>query len=176
MIKIPHTQEMLDTSLRYAADLGHIRNSIMAGRGNRAGYLAELALSAHLGAVHTSMGKGPHFDFDLVLGGKNIEVKTKRRMVDPRPYFEVSVAETSEHQQPDVYAFVSLTFNKKAGKGREKKYRNLSAIWLCGFMGREEYFQRATFLRKGEEDPSNGFTVLSDMYNLPIRDLREELV
>ena len=41
----------------------------------------------------------------------------------------------------------------------------------------EDYFKKATFLKKGMVDPSNGWTVSTDCYNLPISELKsiEEL-
>jgi hypothetical protein len=38
-------------------------------------------------------------------------------------------------------------------------------------MTREEYFDTARFLKKGEKDGDNGFVVKADCYNVPIKDL-----
>ena len=49
--------------------------------------------------------------------------------------------------------------------------------WILGYLSKEDYFKKATFLKKGTVDPSNGWTVSTDCYNLPISDLKsiEEL-
>jgi len=44
--------------------------------------------------------------------------------------------------------------------------------WLLGYLPKEEYFDRAVFLKKGQTDPSNGWTVSADCYNLPIKELK----
>ena len=41
--------------------------------------------------------------------------------------------------------------------------------WLT----KEEYFDKANLLKKGEIDPSNNFTVKADCYNLKISELRK---
>ena len=43
--------------------------------------------------------------------------------------------------------------------------------WFLGSMGHDEYYNKATFLKKGDVDPSNNFTVRADCYNLKIEEL-----
>ena len=38
-------------------------------------------------------------------------------------------------------------------------------------MDKIDYLKRATFLKKGEVDPSNNWKVRTDCYNLPINEL-----
>lgn len=167
-----------DTMIRKAVDkanqLGQIPNSITKGAGNTAGYLAEIALAKHLNCENVSCDLGEEkYNYDLIKNGNKIEVKTKRRTVDPLPQYEVSIAETSKHQQTDFYAFISITFGYKDGFGRNAKYFYPEAIWLCGFMRSEDYFKKARYLKKGQVDRTNGFTVHANMFNLPIYDLLE---
>jgi len=44
--------------------------------------------------------------------------------------------------------------------------------WILGWKGKDEYYQQAKFLTKGDVDPLNNFTVKADCYNLKISDLR----
>jgi len=163
---------MIQQALEKAESLGSINNSITRGKGNVAGYLAEIALNEYLNSQNVSCNAGlEKFNFDLIKGGKKIEVKTKRRTVDPQPHYEVSIAETSKHQQPDVYSFVSITFKKREGRGRSSVYKGVDKIWLCGFMPRDEYFERARFIPKGEIDPSNNFLTHANMFNMKMLDL-----
>jgi len=162
MVKIPFTPEMVSESKKLADSMGAIRNSILEGGGNRAGFLAELALCAYFGAKRVD--KANH---DILFLNKRIEIKTKRRTVDPTPYYEGSVAITSEHQISDYYAFLSLTFGKKSGKN----YSRLNSIWLCGFISYEDFIKNCVFYEKGEIDKSNGFVVLTDMRNIKYREL-----
>ena len=172
MIKLNFDQSMIDNAIKKAEELGSINNSITSGRGNLAGYLAEIALTKYLGCKNISCDKGrDKYDYDLIKDGRKIDVKTKRRTVDPKPFFEVSIAGTSKHQKTDTYAFISITFKEKRGMGSKAQYYGVESIWLCGFMSKEDYFDKAIFWKKGAVDPSNGFKVHADMYNMPISSL-----
>lgn len=175
MIKLPYSPQMLGAARKKADELGEIKRSITKGRGNLAGYLAEISLNKYLESKNVSCKEGKaKFNFDLTKDGKKIECKCKRRTVDPKPEYEVSIASTSVHQKPDIYAFVSITFENKEGKGKKAVYSGVQTIWLCGFMPREEYFEKATYWRKGQIDKSNGFRTLNNMWNMKIQDLYED--
>ena len=162
MQSIKFNQEMIDQALQWANDLGGIKNSITKGRGNLAGRLGEIALADHL-----SVDVQDHREYDLVYKGRSIEVKTKRRTVAPRAYYEVSVAKTSKHQHPDLYAFISMEFDRK----ENGSYFGLKNIWLCGYS--DDYFKKAKYMKKGDRDGS--FTTLVDMYNLRIDQLAQSI-
>lgn len=171
MNKIPFTEEMVKQAVHCAKAIGLLNNSITSGRANVAGCLGEIALANFIGADRKSASR----NFDLVLDGKTIEVKTKRRTVDPKDWYEVSVAETSRHQKPDLYAFISITFEKKIGGGVEASYRNPRTVWLCGYYDAVQYFEDAKKMPKGREDASNGFKTHVTMFNLPIKELDKTL-
>jgi len=162
--KLPHTKLMSEKAQSWANDIGGLPNSITNGRGNTAGRLGELALAEHLG-VDLADKK----DYDMIYNGEKIEVKTKRRTVKPAEYFDVSVAETSRHQAPDRYVFISIEYASK----KNKRYNGLKSIWLCGDILASEFFEKGRFLRKGAEDGNNKFRVLRDMYNLQINQLNQ---
>lgn len=176
MRKLFFNDEMIQDAYEKAKKLGSISNSITSGAGNTAGYLSEIALSKDIGAKNISCNTGDSkFDYDLLHNNLKIEVKTKRRTVDPRLEFDVSIAETSVHQQTDIYAFTSITFKKKTGTGKRCKYYLPQTIWLCGFISKNEFFQKARFLKKGDIDESNGFKVHANMFNLEIKNLNNHL-
>tara|TARA_R110002020_G_scaffold37499_5_gene113273 strand:+ start:960 stop:1553 length:594 start_codon:yes stop_codon:yes gene_type:complete len=176
VIRIEATQEMMQNSQLKASSLGWIDNSILKGGGNRAGYLGEEALASHLDADIVSNNRGrDKYNYDLVLqDGRRMEVKTKRRTVGPRPHYDVSVAQTSSHQRPDLYGFISLQFERTSGK-HPKKYYGLKNIWLCGYMPAGEYWERAILWKSGQIDPTNSFKTHVDMYNMAISDLYPDL-
>jgi hypothetical protein len=176
MISLPFSQEMIDSAKLKANSLGSINNSILRGAGNIAGYLGEEALAAYIDADIVSNNRGlDKYNHDLLLeDGHRIEVKTKRRTVAPKPHYDVSVAKTSKHQQPDIYAFISLEFDR-ATKDHPKKYYGLKRVWLCGFMGACDYWEMAKLWKSGQIDKRNNFKTHVDMYNLPIRELHENI-
>ena len=170
MYVIPHTQEMIDNSLRKAKELGALNRSITRGQGNAAGYLGEEAVASYLGADIMSSNEGTNkFNYDLILpNGIRAEVKSKRRTVPPQDFYDVSIAESSTHQRPDIYIFVSLQFGIKTEAG---KYNALEHVWLVGQKTPEDFFRLATLWKKGDVDATNNFTTHADMYNLPINKL-----
>ena len=42
-------------------------------------------------------------------------------------------------------------------------------------MPKNQYFQKAKFLKKGDVDPANNYTVRASCYNLAIEDLEERI-
>ena len=104
MYIIPHTKEMVAQALQKAKKLGKLKNSITKGRGNAAGYLGEEAVAKYLNANIMSNDEGSQkYNHDLILqDGRRAEVKTKRRTVPPLDHYDVSIAQTSLHQKPDV--------------------------------------------------------------------------
>ena len=167
MIQIPFDNDMILLAKHRSVEMGALRNSITIGRANTAAFLGEIALAEAIGATVADT-----YNHDLIYEKKGkkirIEVKTKRRTVDPRPHYEVSVAKTSEHQHPDLYAFLSITFAEVHGSGREKTYYRPQKIWLCGYYAGEKYWQDAVKMSEGQVDHTNGFKTHVAMHNLKI--------
>ena len=132
-------------------------NSILNGSGSLAGFIGEQIFMNVLGGEWKNT-----YDYDVILSGKRIDVKTKQTTVKPKSYYDCSVASYNTKQDCDAYAFV-----------RVKK--DLSVGWLLGIKPKDKYFKESTFMRKGEVDPSNNFTVRADCYNLRIDKLDESL-
>ena len=179
--RIPCTKEMIESAIIKAEKLGKLNNSITGGVGNIAGYLGEEAVASYLGSEFIS----DSFNHDQVLKknsvrhlirdskrDKTLEVKTKRRTVAPRSDYDASIAETSIHQQPDSYVFVSLQFDFSfPDQNKVLRYKHLRNIWILGQKEREDYFRIARFYRVGDIDPSNRFKVKANMYNVAVKDL-----
>lgn len=143
MIKLPFDDAMIERAREKAMSLGSINNSILRGGGNIAGYLGEEALAPYVNADIVSNNRGlDKYNHDLLLEcGHRLEVKTKRRTVSPRPHYDVSIAETSKHQKPDLYGFISLEFDR-CTKSHPKKYYGLktygcAVLWDLLSTGKE---------------------------------------
>lgn len=141
-----------------ADQMGELRNSIRGGQGNYAGFLGEQVVLA----AFPKAEKCNTYEYDLKMMGKTFEVKTKDRTVPPIADYEASVANHNPNQNAEFYIFVSLL---REGDDYTKGY-------ICGYTPTATYFRDATFLTEGEVDPSNGWTVLTDCYNLPYKKLR----
>jgi hypothetical protein len=152
------TDEQKEKACELSKEMGHIRNSITKGQGNFAGFIAEIIVADLLNAE-----RSPTKDYDLILNdGRTVDVKTKRTTVIPKPYYDCSIAATSTHQGCDLYVFT--------------RYMEGGALYILGDCSKEDYFNRARFLKRGEKDGDNGFIVKADCYNLPISELTNLVV
>jgi hypothetical protein len=156
MIEIAVDGEMLLEARDKAAEMGRLRNSITNGGGNIAGFIGESVAQRVLGGKLDNT-----YDYDLVLdNGVKIDVKTKLTSVEPLPEYDCSVAALNTEQECDYYCFV-----------RVKK--DLTTAWYLGIYSKEHFVNDATFMQKGMTDLSNGYTVKSDCYNIPISKLKD---
>ena len=160
---------MIDASCTKASRRGTLNDSITSGAGSRAGYMGEEALAAYLDATIVDQ-KG----YDLVKDGRTIEVKTKRRTVRPRGSYEVSIAATSRHQSPDLYAFVSLQFAHSRLVDGITLYTDLLAVWLLGYKTPIDFYRDSRLWEPGDIDLTNQFRATVRMFNLPIHMLENE--
>lgn len=154
MIEINIDGPMLLEARDKAAAMGRLHNSFTNGGGNIAGFLGEAIAQKVLGGVLDNT-----YDYDLVMAdGTKVDVKTKTTSVAPLLTYECSVAALNTSQDCDFYCFV-----------RVKK--DLTVGWFLGLYSKKDYVQDAVFLKKGTIDPSNGYSVKSDCWNLPIHRL-----
>ena len=137
-------------------EMGVLRNSISGGQGNIMGFIGEYAVLSLIkgGRIHNT------YDYDIKTAISTIDVKTKRTRVKPLPHYMCSVAAYNTKQNCTYYVFVRML-------------SDYTKCWVLGWLGKEKYFENATFLRKGEEDGDNGYIVKADCYNLPINKLNE---
>lgn len=154
MIEVAITPTMLVEARDKAAEMGKLRNSITSGAGNIAGFIGEAIAQEVLGGTLMNT-----YDYDLVLdSGITIDVKTKQTSVKPLSTYDCSIANLNTKQQCDYYAFVRVKNDFTVG-------------WYLGVYSKELYMQDAVFMKKGTVDPSNGYVVKSDCWNLKISKL-----
>ena len=140
-----------------AAEMGQLRNSIIRGAGNIAGFIGEAIAQQVLGGKLCNT-----YDYDLVLdNGTKIDVKTKQTGYVPLPSYDCSIAALNTKQDCDYYAFVRVK-------------NDFSVGWYLGVYNKDQYMKDAVFMQKGTIDPSNGYTVKSDCYNIKIDQLKDK--
>ena len=158
MIEVVVTNDMLIAAREKAVEMGKIHNSILKGGGNVAGFIGEQIALSVLGGEWSNT-----YDYDMVSpDGKKIDVKTKQTSVEPLPHYDCSIAKFNTKQDCDAYVFVRVKIDFSVG-------------WYLGTLGKQEYFDNARYLKKGEVDPSNNFTVRANCYNVAISELKERL-
>ena len=103
IIEAPFTKEMVSNAKKKAKNLGKISNSILGGEGNFAGYLGEEIVADYMKALQISTDEGDEkYSYDLVKDNQKIEVKTKRRTVPPKGFYDASVADYSRDRKSVV--------------------------------------------------------------------------
>ena len=154
MITIKPSEESINEAKKLAKDMGKLNNSITEGQGNVAGFLGEVLVRKLLNANQSNT-----YNYDLILSdGKTVDVKTKRTGYKPKEYYDCSVAALNTKQKCDYYAFVRVM-------------NDYSKAWFIGLIPKEKYFKSSIFMKKGEIDPDNNFTVKSDCYNMSINNI-----
>ena len=155
MITIKPTEAQKDKAIRLSKQLGSLKNSITKGEGNYAGLLAEIIMVDYLQGKHQSCR-----NYDIVLdGGKTVDVKTKRTTVYPKEYYACTIPKTSANQKCDIYVF--CRYNTKN-----------EHVYICGYIDKSTFFDRAHFGKKGEKDPYNTLVYKADCYEVAINDLK----
>ena len=145
---------MIDKARYKAEEMGKLYNSILKGKGNIAGFIGEQVALECLGGTWDNT-----YSHDITLdNGKKIDVKTKQTSVAPLLDFDCSVSNFNTKQECDAYAFVRVKNDFTVG-------------WYLGSMNKKEYLETAIFMKKGDVDPSNNYTVRADCYNLKIKQL-----
>ena len=156
MIEIQVTPAMIAKAQEKSIEMGRLNNSIRAGSGNLVGFIGEQIAQEVLGGKNENT-----YDYDLVLdNGTTVDVKTKQTGYVPQPDYDCSVAAFNTKQACDYYCFVRVKSDLTKG-------------WYLGVYKKEDYYKNAQFLKAGEYDPSNKFTVKADCYNIKISDLQQ---
>lgn len=156
MITLHTTPEQV----REALDLyefGVLRDSFTKGKGNVYGALGEIVTRDLFVSKGHTVELVQEYEYDLIVDGCKVDVKTKRTSVTPEQHFNASVCAKNTRQSCDVYLFTRVL-------------DDLSTCFLLGWMTRAEFFTRSFFLCKGEKD-RYGWTVHEDCFNVPIESL-----
>lgn len=158
-IEIEITDDMVARARAKDAEMGTLKNSIRNGQGNLCGFLGEeVVLAAWAGSESNNS-----YNHDLNYEEVTFEVKTKDRTVPPRLSYECSIAHFNDRQTADIYVFVSLYRIKETG--------DYVRGYVLGCMTKDDYKRQATYLKVGDIDPSNGWKVSANCFNVGIEKL-----
>lgn len=151
----PTTEQIARANELYEFDA--LKDSITAGRSNIYGALGEILFAD----LYAQWNKVESYNHDFVgPGGATVDIKTKRTTAVPEPHWNCTVAATSEHQRPNYLFFLRIM-------------ESLTDAWVLGWLGRDEFYDRARFGKKGADDPtSRGWTYKADCWNVRVDELR----
>lgn len=144
-----------------------LKGSITKGKSNIYGAIGEILIWDQYKDTCQYAGK---FDYDLIIGGQTVDVKTKKTTVVPKDHYFCSIADPDRNQDPtkqqhcDWYCFA-------------RAHENLIDAWILGWIRPVDFFANATYYQKGDIDPSSPFewTFRENCWNLPISSLGELL-
>ena len=141
-------------------EMGTLRNSVTKGSGNLTGFVGEGLVYEYLLDNGNMIEWSNTYDYDLIMNGDIlIDVKSKKTGFQPKMHYECSIADQNTKQACDIYFFTRVRGDMTSG-------------WLLGWLPKKEYFDKATFIEKGEVDKTNGWKCKTDCWNVAINELR----
>ena len=153
MIQIKITPDIIARAKKKAASVGNLQGSITGSLSHVVGAIGEIIVQDYTGGTEANSK-----DFDLIVGNRRVDVKTKRCNTTPSPNYDCSVVAHGSKQDCDSYVFVRiLTDHSKA--------------WILGEVSKDDFYKKATRYQRGDIDPANGFKFRADCYNLAIQEL-----
>ena len=160
VIHVAVTEEQLKRASELY-DFGALKGSITKGKSNIYGAIGEVIVHDYL----TESGRSVKFDstkdYDMIVNGRKVDVKSKRTTVPPIQSFNCSISAHNTTQMCDEYIFVRVHENKREA-------------WILGRKQKSDYFSVAKFYRVGQKDPKYpAFKFKGSCYNLEISKLEE---
>jgi hypothetical protein len=172
MIHVSLTDELQREAQRRADAMPVLKNSQRGAEANTVGCLGELVVE------HVLQQNGVPFDrehkttHDLAFpDGRTMEIKTKDRTVVPQPFYDCTLpAYNIEHQQANMFTFVSLYRPSKDLKGKAENYTD---AYVLGVIGKSKFRRDAKYWEKGSVDPSNETKFWTACYNVYVNQLMD---
>jgi len=136
-----------------------LKGSITKGEGNLRGALGEIIVFDVYNSKGAEINKKSTFDYDLIIDGFKIDVKTKATNYSPKDYFNCSIPAEQKRQKCDYYFFTYITYDYKL-------------CYLAGYKSKNDFFEQSTFAKEGEID-FGSWKYKSDCYNLRLKNLNK---
>lgn len=121
---------------------GALKNSVTKGEGNVVGALGEIAVFDYF-SQRAKVVFDSTRDFDMIINGFKVDVKTSRSKFDPLSSYQVLLFDINTAQKCDFYFFVH--------------YNVTTAVaFLLGYLKPSRFYELATFHCKGKPKHSVG--------------------
>lgn len=151
-----------DTQIQRAESLytfNSLTGSITRGQSQIYGAIGEILVHDYFVARGATVDFNSTYDYDLVINGAKVDVKTKRTTVKPMHDYLCSISSYNIRQKCDYYFFVRV----KEG---------LSKGYLLGYKEKSMFFANAAYQKRGDTD-TNGWKFKDDCYNIPVSGLNK---
>jgi len=130
--------------------------SITGGKSNIYGALGEIIVYDYFSDKAEFKST---YDYDLIIDGYKVDVKTKRSTTTPKPYYLCSIFNYNTKQKCDYYFFTRVK-------------EDLSEGYLLGYIDKKSFYKKAIYNKKGETD-GDYFVFKDNCYNLSIDKLKK---
>lgn len=160
MIEIEITPEQLERAKKLY-DFTALRGSITVGAANLTGALGEVIVADYFKAKGYTVEEKANFDYDLIINGFTVDVKTIKTKSTPSPNFIAQVQAFNTKQKTNYYFFCYLL-------------ADYSKVFIAGYLKKEQFFKVAKFFPAGSDNPlsyNKSFRFKADSYLAYIKDL-----
>ena len=113
-----------------------LKGSVTKGEGNEIGALGEIIVLDYYGDKAEYVGD---YDYDLIIKGKKVDVKTKKQNIRPAKHHSCNIFAYNTKQKCDWYCFVFI-------------HQSLNFGWIMGWLTKDDFYKKAIFRRNGEVD------------------------
>jgi hypothetical protein len=167
LLEVP-VAHLLEEAQRRAEKMGVLNRSMRGVQGAQVGCLGELVGMEYFHSKGIEYSEVFSTAYDVLINGSTtLEFKTKERTVAPLVSYDCTAPEYNKaHQKPDQYLFISLL-----SSGKSDKINRFTKAYILGTVNSKDFNNKATFWKKGQVDPSNGWKVTIDCWNIPISSL-----
>lgn len=133
--------------------VGAMSGSRTAGKGNVVGFLGELIVSRIYDVPLYDT-----FEYDMIIDGQKIDVKTKSCSSEPKSNYKCSVMSYQLKNEVDGYIFARANLSAKI-------------VWVLGYFSKQDLVRFGQFAKKGE--PDGNFLFTEDCWSITIAELKE---
>lgn len=118
-------------------NFGELKNSIRKGEGNQIGAIGEILVMDYYLEKGRNVIDGQNFDFDFMIDGHLIEVKTQETRFKPNDSWTCHVPDYNAKQKCDFYCFVFVNSSMTTG-------------WIAGMIRHNDFHKIKKLKKKGE--------------------------
>ena len=140
MIKLEITPGQIERA-KNLFSFNKLKNSIKEGEGNLLGAIGEIVAFDYYEQQDKLVIHSGDFNFDLLIDGSKIEVKTMEVNATPKEYHECNVSLYNAEQKCDYYLFLNVDSNH-------------STAFIKGYVSKERFKKIRQLRLKGEKNGS----------------------
>ena len=140
MIKLQITESQIKRAKKLYS-FNKLKNSIKNGEGNLTGAIGEIVAFDYYEGQDKLVIHSGDFNFDLLIDGSKIEVKTMESNSPPKDHYECNVSLFNAEQDCDYYLFVDVDSNH-------------STAFIKGYVSKERFKKIRQLKKQGEKNGS----------------------